>query len=455
MSDNIQPESQSKTRAKSRQAVDTIIHARWIIPVQPSGLLENSSVVIDAGRIVAVLPRKDCEQQYQSANTVERPHHVLIPGLINAHTHAAMSLLRGFADDLPLMDWLQNHIWPAESKWVDEAFVHDGTQLAIAEMIRGGTTCFNDMYFFPDVVAKVVSETGIRANIGMIVIDSPTVWAQDADEYIRKGLEVFDANRNEARIQMSFAPHAPYTVSDEALERLRILADELDVSIHMHIHETAFEVESSLAQYGMRPLERLDKLGLLTSRLQAVHMTQLLPGEIGVLAERGVSVVHCPESNMKLASGIAPIHLLNEAGVNIAIGTDGASSNNNLDMFGEMQTAALLAKNESADASAFAAETALYAATLGGAKALGLEHEVGSLEAGKAADLVAVDLMQPSSWPVYQPVAQIVYAVSRDQVSDVWVAGNQLLNDAELTQQDQTAILQTAANWAEKIAGNC
>jgi 5-methylthioadenosine/S-adenosylhomocysteine deaminase len=435
--------------------VDLIIYARWVVPVRPKQeVLENVGVVVNQGRIVALLSRSECESGFIAEQVVERPHGVLMPGLINAHTHAAMSLLRGYADDLPLMKWLSEYVWPAEKKWVDERFVEFGAELAILEMIKGGTTCFNDMYFFPDVVAKVAKNSGIRASVGMIVIDFPTVWAQNADEYLDKGMAVHDAFRHESRIKTTFAPHAPYTVSDAPLERIRMFADELDVQIHMHIHETAHEVEESVAQYGVRPLERLDQLGLLSPRLQAVHLTQLLPGEIATLAERGVFAVHCPQSNMKLASGVSPVTAMRDAGVKLAIGTDGASSNNDLDMLAEMQSAAMMAKHETLSAEALPAFDALEAATLGSARALAIDSVTGSIESGKAADLVCVDLKQAASWPVYHPVVQLVYAVSRDQVSDVWVEGECLLKEGAPCRMNEEYILDTAQEIAARIAAD-
>lgn len=433
--------------------IDLIIYARWVVPVRPrEEVLENMGVVVNRGKIVCLLPRQECERCYTAAEVVERSHGVLIPGLINAHTHASMSLLRGYADDLPLMKWLSEYIWPAEARWVDERFVEFGAELAILEMIKGGTTCFNDMYFFPDVVARVAKNSGIRASVGMIVIDFPTVWAQNADEYLDKGMAVHDAYRHESRISTTFAPHAPYTVSDAPLERIRMFADELDVQIHMHVHETEHEVEESLAQYGVRPLERLDRLGLLTPRLQAIHLTQLLPGEIETLAGRGVHAVHCPQSNMKLASGVSPVSAMREAGIPLAIGTDGASSNNDLDMFGEMQSAALMAKHDTLNAEALPAFDALEAATMGGARALAIDSITGSIEPGKAADLVCVDLKQAASWPVYHPVAQLVYAASRDQVSDVWVEGECLLKEGLPCKMNEDYILDAAQEIASRIA---
>ncbi len=432
--------------------IDTLISARWIIPVNADdSVLENHSLVINEGKILDICPTETVQAHYQASETHLLTQHALIPGLINTHTHTAMSLFRGLADDLPLMEWLEQHIWPAEAKWVKEAFVRDGTQLAIAEMIRGGTTCFNDMYFFPDITAQVADEAGIRATVGMIVIDFPTVWAKDADEYLKKGLRVNDTYRNHALIQTAFAPHAPYTVSDAPLERIGILSDELDVPVHMHVHETAFEVESYHKESGLRPLQRLEKLGLLTPKLLAVHMTQLTESEINMLSKHGVHIVHCPESNLKLASGFCPITALVEAGINVALGTDGAASNNDLDMLGETRTAALIAKAQSNNASAIPAMTALRMATLNGAKALGISNTTGSLEIGKAADITAINMDSLETQPVYDPVSTIVYAACREQVTDVWVAGKQLLSNRQLTQMDIQDIKNKTQQWRERI----
>jgi 5-methylthioadenosine/S-adenosylhomocysteine deaminase len=434
------------------QHIDTLLHARWIIPVEPDDrVLEDHSLAIHQGRIIALCPRQQAEQDYTAQNTRYLDQHVLLPGLINTHTHAAMTLFRGLADDLPLMEWLHDHIWPAETNWVNSEFVHDGTQLAIAEMLRGGTTCFNDMYFFPDEVARIASQAGMRAAIGLIVIDFPTAWANDADEYLSKGLQLHDRYRNDPLISTVFAPHAPYTVSDAPLQRIQTLAEELDIPIHMHIHETADEIQQSLEQYQLRPLQRLEQLGLLTPRLLAVHMTQIDDDEISQLATTGVHVLHCPESNLKLASGFCPIQRLQQAGVNVAIGTDGAASNNDLDMFGEMRTAALLAKAVAGDASAIPAATALRMATINGARALGIDTETGSLVPGKAADVIAVRLDDIEAEPLYHPLSHVVYACSRDKVSDVWVAGRHLLSERRLTTLDEAAIRQRTRVWQEKI----
>jgi len=433
--------------------IDSLIHARWIIPVQPDGVvLEHHSIAVQDGRILDILPQREASTRYQADKVIERGEHALIPGLVNAHTHAAMSLLRGLADDLPLMDWLSHHIWPAETQWVSDEFVRDGSLLAMAEMLRGGTTCFNDMYFFPEVTARAATEVGMRACIGLIVIDFPSAWAGSADEYLDKGLALHDELRNHPLLRTAFAPHAPYTVSDAPLERIRVLADELDLPVHMHVHETVAEVEQSQAQFGVRPLERLARLGLVSPSLLAVHMTQLLDAEHAHLASSGAHVLHCPESNLKLASGFCPVHKLLSAGVNVALGTDGAASNNDLDMFGEMRTAALLAKAVANDASALPAAQALRMATLNGARALGLGDETGSLEKGKAADIVAVRLDDIECQPFYNVISQLVYATGRDKVSDVWVAGRQLLKERELLTVDATAVLARAQVWRNRIA---
>jgi 5-methylthioadenosine/S-adenosylhomocysteine deaminase len=437
------------------QTIDTLIKARWIVPVEPEGVvLERHAVAIQDGRILELLPSAEAEQRYQADTVHDLPDHTLIPGLVNTHTHAAMSLMRGVADDLPLMEWLQGHIWPHESRWVGAEFVEDGTQLAMAEMLRGGVTCFNDMYFFPEITAHMAARAGMRAALGLIVVDFPTAWASNADEYIAKGLAIYDEHKDEALLSFCFAPHAPYTVSDGPLRRIRTLANELDLPVHMHVHETAHEVEESMARFGMRPLERLAQLGLVGPNLLAVHMTQLNDAEIAHLAGAGVHVLHCPESNLKLASGFCPVQKLLDAGVNVCLGTDGAASNNDLNLMGEMRTAALLAKGVAGDATALPVATALRMATLNGARALGLGEETGSLVPGKAADVVAVDMNCLESRPLYHPLSQLVYASGREHVTHVWVAGKALLRDRQLTTLDLETIQAKATLWQERLMGN-
>jgi len=428
---------------------DLCIRAPWIVPVEPRGqVLREHALLIRDGVIAAIVPQS---AQVTATSTVDLPHHVLLPGLVNAHTHAAMTLFRGLADDLPLHQWLNEHIWPAEGRFVNNDFVRDGTALAALEMIKGGVTCFSDMYFFPDDTADIVTAAGMRAALGLVVIDVPTAWARDPEEYLSRGIALCDKWRHNPLIKSFLAPHAPYSVSDETLTRIRIHADELDIGLHMHIHETMGEIEHSLNCHGVRPITRLDRLGIVHSGLIAVHMTQLTAEEMALCAERGVSVVHCPESNLKIAAGICPVPQLISHGVNVALGTDGAASNNDLDMFGEMRTAALLAKGVSGDPTAVPAPIALEMATLNGARALGLADRIGSLVVGKSADIIAVDLSAPATQPVFDALSQLVYAASRDQVSHVWVAGRLLLRDRKAVTLDEKAIIGRAAIWRDKI----
>lgn len=425
-----------------------------MIPVEQPGVLDRHSIAIVDGRIRAITGRHDAENQIEADEVLHLPGHALIPGLINAHTHSAMSLFRGLADDLPLMSWLNDHIWPAEARWVHEEFVADGSRLAIAEMIRGGTTCFNDMYFFPDVSARVASQIGIRATVGLIVIDFPSAWASNADGYFDKAIAVHDQFRNDPLVRTAFAPHAPYSVSDAPLRRVLTLANELELPVHMHVHETLAEIKGSIEQFGERPIGRLHRLGLVNPALIAVHVTELQDEEIGLLAHSGTQVVHCPESNLKLASGHCPVVRLLDAGINVALGTDGAASNNDLDMLGEMQSAALQAKGVNRDACALPAELALRMATLNGARALGVDGHTGSLTVGKSADIVAVDLAQPETQPVYNPVSQLVYAAGREHVRHVWIGGRRVLDNRTLTTIDLPKTLQRAAAWRDKVLQN-
>lgn len=436
--------------------IDTLIHAKWVIPVEveaqaSSAIYNDYAVAIDKGRILELLPTIEAEQKYQANETHRLNDHALLPGLINTHGHAAMTLMRGLADDLPLMTWLNDHIWPTEAKWISSDFVYDGSLIACAEMLRGGTTCFTDMYFFPEEVARAAEKAKIRTVLGLIVIDFPSAYAQDAEEYIEKGLALHDQLRGNPLIKTSFAPHAPYTVADEALLKINTLAEELDIPIQIHLHETADEVNQAITATGKRPIQRLEELGLLSSRLIAVHMTQLTDEEIQTLATYGVHIAHCPKSNLKLASGFCPVQKLTDADINIALGTDGAASNNDLDMFSEMHFAALLAKAVAKDARAVSAQQALRMATINGAKALGLDKEIGSLEAGKAADIIAVDFSAIETMPMYHPVSQLVYAANRQQVSDVWVAGNHVVKQHNLTTLDTEQLCQTAQQWQQKI----
>jgi 5-methylthioadenosine/S-adenosylhomocysteine deaminase len=434
--------------------LDLLLLPAWLVPVEPAGVvLKDHGLGIRDGRIAYIGPRAEALKQ-NALQTLELPEMLLSPGLINAHGHAAMTLFRGLADDLPLMTWLHDHIWPAESKWVDEEFIRDGTDLAIAEQLKSGITCFSDMYFFPSVAADRVHSSGIRAQITVPVLDFPIPGARDTDEALHMGVQLFNDLVHHPRIKIAFGPHAPYTVGDENLERIRVIADELDAMIQMHVHETAFEVEQAVAQSDERPLARLNRLGMLGPRFQAVHMTQISDDDLALLVESNTSVIHCPESNLKLASGFCPVERLWQAGVNVAICTDGAASNNDLDLLGETRTAALLAKAVAGSAAALDAHRALRMATLNGARALGIQDEVGSLEIGKAADMVAFDMSGLARQPIYDPVSQLIYATGRDCVSHVWVAGKQLLDDRRLTRMDEQALCDTAKAWGKRISGH-
>lgn len=432
--------------------IDTLIQARWVIPVNKKReVLENHAIAIAGGKIIDILPNSEAQTKYEPLESFSFTDHALIPGFVNSHGHAAMTLFRGLADDLPLMTWLNDHIWPAEAKWVSPEFVADGTRLAIAEMIRCGTTTFSDNYFFVEEVAKVVKEAGIRAQLCFPVMDFPTPWAEHPDHYLEKGMTQYHEHKDHDLVHVVFGPHAPYTVSDEPLIKIAELAKKHNMPIQMHIHETQQEVDDEFKKHGSRPLKRLYDLGLLGPHVQCVHMTALNDEDIAIIKETGATVIHCPESNLKLASGFCPVDKLQKLGITVALGTDGSASNNDLDMMGEMRTAAILAKAVAQDAEALPAYEALALATINGAQAMQLDEKIGSLEIGKLADITAVNFSDIESAPLYDPVSHLVYATSRDQVSDVWVGGKGLMHNRELTTLSRTEILNNAREWNEKI----
>lgn len=435
------------------QHCDTLILAGWCVPVEPHDLvLTEHAVAVNDGRIVEILPAADARRRYEPGVLVERPGHVLIPGLVNAHTHAAMTLFRGIADDMPLERWLREGIWPVETRWVSAEMVRDGTRLAIAEMLRSGCTCFSDQYFYPEIVAETAVDMQMRAMVGVPVIEFATPWAHDAADCMRKGADqVHDRYADHALISSCFAPHSTGTVSDASFNELRVLADQLDSRVQIHLHETVQEITDAMNETGKRPLDRLNELGLVNSSLLAVHAVHLTEDEMRQFADSGVSVAHCPRSNLKLASGIAEVAALQNAGVNVALGTDGAASNNVLDMLGEMRTAALLAKVRASDAAALPAADALRMATLNGAIALGLADSIGSIEPGKWADLTCIDLGPINSQPVYDPVSQIVYTAQVNQVRDVWVAGRRQVEDGNFTRIKESELLRRAAEWQQRL----
>jgi 5-methylthioadenosine/S-adenosylhomocysteine deaminase len=438
-------------RATMKTPADLVLLPQWVVPVEPAGTLSDHAVMVHGGTILDVLPADAASARYEARETLSLPGHALIPGLVNLHGHAAMTLLRGFADDLPLMAWLNECIWPAEKRHVSEAFVRDGTLLAAAEMLAGGTTACNDMYFFPQAAGEAFLQAGLRATLGMIALEFPSAYAADADGYLARGLAVRDALKDEALLTFAFAPHAPYTVSDATFARINTLAEQLGVPVHCHIHETTDEITESLRQHGVRPVERLARLGLLGPNFIGVHAVHLDEAEIDTLAAHGCHIAHCPSANLKLASGFAPVAGMLRAGVNVGLGSDGAASNNRLDLFAEMRLAALLAKGASGDAAALPAAAALRMATLDAARALNLDDRIGSITAGKRADLVAVDLSAPACQPVFDPVSHLVYVAGREQVTHVWVDGRPKLHQRRLVDLDTDDLAARAAYWRGKL----
>lgn len=433
-------------------SVDTLIHAGWIITINAEKtVLQHHSLAIKDNLIAAILPTEQARAQFTATEELELAEHVLMPGLINMHGHAAMAYFRGMADDLPLMSWLNDHIWPAEGQWVSADFARDGTELAIAEMLRCGTTFYADNYFFAEATTGTIINSGIRAQLCFPIIDFPTNWAKTPDEHLEKGLALAKQFKGHEQVMVSLGPHAPYTVSDEPFRKIVAAAEEHDLLIQMHVHETQGEVDDGIKLHGKRPIARLQELGLLSPRMQCVHMTALDDADIKMIADSGATVVHCPESNLKLASGFCPIEKLQKAGVNVTIGTDGAASNNDLDMLSELRTAAILAKAASGNAEALPAHAALEAATINAAKALRLGDKLGSLEVGKWADVIALDFSEIESLPMYDPVSHVAYATSRNQVSDVWINGQRVLADRELLTLDVHAIAHKAKAWQQRI----
>ena len=432
-------------------SADLQIDAGWLLRVQPRAPLRAHSVMVSEGVIVDVLPTADVQARYVPTRRVDMTGHIVLPGLVNAHCHAAMSLMRGMADDLALADWLQAHIWPKEAAHVSTAFVFDGSLLAAAEMIRGGITACSDMYFFPDATARALRQSGMRVQLALPVLEFPSAYAPDADAYLERGLGIRDNLRDDPLISFALAPHAPYTVSDATFARIVTYAEELGLPIHTHLHETATEIVDGIAAHGSRPLSRLNGLGALGPAFTGIHAVHCNDDDLALLTHHASHVVHCPSSNLKLGSGIAPISAMLARGINVALGTDGAASNNRLDLFEEMRIAALLAKGITQDATTLPAHTAVEMATLGGARALGLEAAIGSLEVGKSADMIAVAVASPELSPIFDPYSHLVYSAGRADVSYAWVAGECILDDRQLTRCDLPAILRLAHHWQEKL----
>ena len=434
-------------------AATQIISPTWIAPVIPIGaLLLDHSLVIEGDRIAALLPHADAKARFPNAPDLRLEGHLVTPGFVNVHGHAAMTLLRGIADDREMMDWLTNWIWPIEGELVSEQFVYDGTRLAAMEMIMGGTTCAADTYFFPEAASRALTQMHFRAQVGMPVLQFANAWARNEEDHIHKGLAFRDSIKNSSLVTTAFAPHSPYSVTDNGFNKVQLYSEQLDLPVHLHLHETATEVSDSLRDNGVRPIERMNKLGILSPSLQAVHMTQLRDDEIESLAINGVQVAHCPESNMKLASGFCPVEKLRARNINVAIGTDGAASNNDLDMIQEGRTASLLSKATTGDATSLDAQTCLEMMTINGARFLGLENEIGSLEPGKLADIASIDLSHPTCQPIYNPISQLIYTASARDVSNVWIGGKRVMENRLLPEIDIESILAATRQWQEKIA---
>ena len=436
----------------NKKNASIIISASWIFTSNSEGqLLSDYSIVIENDKIIDLVPQDKVFDEYEANDTYQLTDHILIPGLINTHTHAAMSLFKGFADDLPLQDWLNDYIWPAEKEFINSSFVKDGSILALSEMIKSGVTTFNDMYFFPDATAEAVKELGVRSNIGLVVLDFPTNYATDPEDYLLKGFEFRDKWRNEELITTSIAPHAPYSVSDEAFTLINTYSEELSINIHIHLHETQWEIEDSIEKYGITPVQRLNNLGIIGPSLMAVHCVHLNDQDMATLAKNKVSIVHNPSSNMKLGSGIADIAKMLKQNLNISLGTDSSASNNRLDIMEEMRLAALLIKGSTKSPESFSANEAIKMATINGAKALGLESIIGSIEKNKKADLVAIDLNSIENQPIYNPLTTFVYSSSRSDVSYVWIDGEIKLKDKKLVKIDEERIIQLAKKWQRKL----
>ncbi|MGV0036091.1 MAG: TRZ/ATZ family hydrolase [Candidatus Azotimanducaceae bacterium WSBS_2022_MAG_OTU7] len=434
-------------------AATQIISPTWIAPVIPIGaLLLDHSLVIEGDRIAALLPHADAKARFPNAPDLRLEGHLVTPGFVNVHGHAAMTLLRGIADDREMMDWLTNWIWPIEGELVSEQFVYDGTRLAAMEMIMGGTTCAADTYFFPEAASRALTQMHFRAQVGMPVLQFANAWARNEEDHIHKGLAFRDSIKNSSLVTTAFAPHSPYSVTNNGFNKVQLYSEQLDLPVHLHLHETATEVSDSLRDNGVRPIERMNKLGILSPSLQAVHMTQLRDDEIESLAINGVQVAHCPESNMKLASGFCPVEKLRARNINVAIGTDGAASNNDLDMIQEGRTASLLSKATTGDATSLDAQTCLEMMTINGARFLGLENEIGSLEPGKLADIASIDLSHPTCQPIYNPISQLIYTASARDVSNVWIGGKRVMENRLLPEIDIESILAATRQWQEKIA---
>ena len=437
----------------SDDQIDLIVDGQTIITMDAAGtVIEDGAVAVDAGIIIAIGSRDDIHDEYSAIEVLAGADRVVMPGLINGHSHAAMTLLRGVADDFALMDWLTNYIFPAEVQFVDPEFVRIGTELACWEMIRGGTTTFVDMYYYPEIVAQVVESCGLRAFVSATIIDQRSPDAENAADSLKKGMAFVDnwKGRND-RIMPIFGPHANYTLNVEQLVATRAAADDAGIPISIHMSESPYELEYSKQNYGMTSIELFESIGFLDGPTIGAHVVWPTEAEIGILAERKVGVIHNPTSNMKIASGISPVTDMLNAGVLVGLGTDGAASNNDLDMWEEMRLAALLQKVDKMDPEVLSASTVLRMATSGGAEAVGLGDKIGTLSVGMRADVIQVSFDDVHFVPTYDVISHLVYVADEQDVASVTVDGKLLMRDGEFLTINTERVAKEATEIAARI----
>lgn len=435
------------------QPVDYIICGDYVLTMNENmDLIRGGAVAIKGSKIVDVNTSHNILKKYSSGEIIEGKDKVVLPGFINTHTHAPMVYFRGLADDLPLKEWLEGHIWPAENHWLSPEFISDAVELACLEMLKAGVTTYNDMYFFGDSAAVATKKIGMRAVLGAGILDFPSASAKNTDEYL-KNAEIFSKNwKGDELITPCIAPHAIYTCSPDTFKKAKKLAEKFDLPLHIHLSETEWEVNEIISRYGKRPVAHLESIGFLDERVLAAHCVWLDNEEIEILAKRNVGVSHCIESNLKLASGIAPVVKMLKAGIKVTFGTDGAASNNDLSILSEMSTAAKVHKVMEKDPTVLNSKTALLMATRWGAEVLGLGNKIGSIEKDKLADIVIINLKKPHLAPIYDVYSHIVYSAIESDIEQVFVNGRMVINNRMLITYSEEHILQKASEWGRKIS---
>lgn len=434
------------------QPVDCILCGDYILTMNENmDIILNGAIVISGNKIIDLGSKEVILEKYRSEKILDGSNRVLLPGFINTHTHAAMVYFRGLADDLPLKEWLEGHIWPAENHWLSPEFISDAIELACLEMLKAGITTYNDMYFFGSSAALSTKNIGMRAVLGAGILDFPTASAKNADEYLLKAEDFSRQWLGDELIIPSIAPHAIYTCSAETFKKAKSLAEELGLLLHIHLSETEWEVKESLLRFGKRPVEYLNEIGFLDRNVLAAHCVWLDDKEINILSDKGVGVSHCIESNLKLSSGIAPVFKMINSNVKVSFGTDSAASNNDLNILSEMSTAAKVHKAINNNPTALDAKTILKMATIWASDALGLSDKIGSLEKGKLADIISINLRKPHLTPIFDLYSHIVYAAQASDVDLVMVNGRLVINDGKLLTTDSDRILEKANEWGKKI----